>query len=77
MRTGEYGLKPLRRNGRAAKGTREAVGAEIRQVLDECRGQKGAELRKNAESMKAQFVDAWKDNGVARKELRRFLAKYL
>ena len=34
VRTGD-GLKPLARNGIAAEGTREAVGIEIRQTIDQ------------------------------------------
>ncbi|KDR69167.1 hypothetical protein GALMADRAFT_145572 [Galerina marginata CBS 339.88] len=77
VRTGEHGLKPLLRNGRAAKGTREAVGLEIREVIDSCRGAKGKELRKNAEDMQSKFAEAWQDNGISRKELRAFLGKYI
>ncbi|KDR73125.1 hypothetical protein GALMADRAFT_158264 [Galerina marginata CBS 339.88] len=77
VRTGENGLKPLYRNGRAAKGTREAVGIEIREVIDACRGQKGEELRKNAEGIKDEFAEAWRTDGVSRKELHTFLEKYV
>ncbi|KDR78382.1 hypothetical protein GALMADRAFT_138474 [Galerina marginata CBS 339.88] len=76
VRTGENGLKPLLRNGRAAKGTREAVGVEIREVIDSCRGQKGKELRENAEEIRTKFAEAWQENGASRKELHTFLAKY-
>ena len=34
------------RNGFAAKGTREAVGKEFREILDACRGEQGEEMRK-------------------------------
>ncbi|KDR73134.1 hypothetical protein GALMADRAFT_721937 [Galerina marginata CBS 339.88] len=73
VRTGERGLKPLHRNGRAAKGTRRAVGVEIRDVLDACRGKKGEELRRNAEDIKAKLLEAWQEGGVSRKELQAFL----
>lgn len=76
VRTGEHGMKPLHRNGRKPKGTREAVGIEIREVLDACRGEKGAELRKNAEEMKAKFRKSWKPDGVGRKDFNAFLDKY-
>jgi hypothetical protein len=77
VRTGDRGMKPLHRNGRAAKGTREAVGVEIREVIDACRGPKGEEMRKNAEDMKMKFAETWHADGVSRKELRVFLDKYI
>lgn len=76
VRTGESGLKPLHRTGRAPKGTREAVGVEMREVIDACRGPKGVELRKNAGDVQAQLLGAWKDDGVATQNLRAFLDKY-
>uniref|UniRef100_A0A8H7XNL3 Glycosyltransferase family 1 protein n=1 Tax=Psilocybe cubensis TaxID=181762 RepID=A0A8H7XNL3_PSICU len=77
VRTGEHGMKPLlRRNGRKAKGMRAAVGAEIREVIDACRGLRGAELRRNSEALKAKLAKAWGDEGAGRKELRAFLMKH-
>ena len=64
------------RNGRAAKGTREAVGEEFRQVIDACRGEQGEQLRRNAEGMKGKFAKAWEDGGEAKQELRAFLERY-
>ena len=75
VRTGE-GLKPLARNGLAAKGTREAVGNEIRQTIDLCRGEKGQVKRSNAEQLKVKFAKAWEDNGTARQEIHKMLHKY-
>jgi len=66
----------LHRIGRAPKGTREAAGIEIRQTIDLCHGEKGQELRRNAEEIKAKFAKAWEADGVARKEMREFLHKY-
>ncbi|KAF8903485.1 UDP-Glycosyltransferase/glycogen phosphorylase [Gymnopilus junonius] len=77
VRTGDKGLKPLRRNGRAPKGTREAVGAEIRGVTDACRGRKGEKMKYNAEDMKEKFADAWKGDGISRKELHEFIEKHV
>ncbi|KAH9476028.1 Hydroquinone glucosyltransferase [Psilocybe cubensis] len=76
IRTGESGLKPLYRLGRAPKGTREAVGIEIREVIDACRGPKGVELRKNAEAVQAKLSNAWKEDGIAARDLRAFLDTY-
>lgn len=76
VRTGESGLKPLRRNGRQAKGTRKAFGDEIRQVIDDSRGQKGKEIRKNTVELKAKLANAWMDGGIGKKDFETFLAKY-
>lgn len=76
VRTGEHGLRHMLRNGHKPKGTREAVGVEFRKVLDMCRGEKGAEMRKNAEYMKAQFFLSWGPDGVSRRQFNAFLAKY-
>ncbi|KAF8802209.1 UDP-Glycosyltransferase/glycogen phosphorylase [Phlegmacium glaucopus] len=75
VRTGE-GLKPIHRSGLVPKGTREAVGIELRQTIDLCRGEKGQELRRNAEQFKVNFANAWKEDGIARREIRNFLRKY-
>jgi len=75
VRTGD-GLKPLARNGLAAEGTREAVGIEIRQTIDLCRGEKGQVKRSNAEQLKVKFGKAWEDDGTARQEIRKVLQKY-
>ena len=65
------------RNGLAAKGTREAVGKEIRQVIDACRGERGEELRRNAEELKRKFEKAWEDDGEAKRDLNTFLEQYV
>ena len=74
VRSGE-GLKPIHRNGLTPEGTREAVGIEIRQTIDLCRGEKGKEMRSNAEKFKLEFAKAWKD-GTAGEEIRKFLRMY-
>ena len=71
-----HDLQPMHRNGIAPQGTREAVGIEIRQTIDLCRSEKGQEMRKNAEEFKVKFAKAWDDDGPARREMRKFLAKY-
>ena len=71
------GLKRIHRNGLTPEGTREAVGIEVRQTIDLCRGEKGQELRKNAEEFKVKFAKAWDEDGNARQEIRRFLHTYI
>jgi len=70
------GLGPVARNGVNPEGTREAVGIEIRQTIDLCRGEKGHELRRNAEKLKVEFAKAWHEDGNARHEMRKFLHMY-
>ena len=77
VRTGPDGLKPMLRNGLAAKGTREAAGKEFREVIDACRGKQGDELRGNAQEMKRKFEKAWEDDGEAKRELKEFLERYV
>ena len=76
VRSGEKGLKPLHRNGLTPAGMREAVGIEVRQIIDLCRGEKGQEIRSNAEKLKEQFAKAWEQDGAARQEIVKFLRKY-
>ena len=65
------------RNGLAAKGTREAVGKEFREVIDACRGEQGEELRRNAQEMKRKYDKAWEDDGEAKRALNAFLERYV
>ncbi|KAG6831438.1 hypothetical protein H0H92_010651 [Tricholoma furcatifolium] len=76
VRTG-LGLKPLHRTGRAPEGTREAVGREIRDVLDSCRAEEGEERRRSAQRIQAELHAAWKDDGPAKASLRDFLQRFV
>ncbi|KAF8965577.1 CobB/CobQ-like glutamine amidotransferase domain-containing protein [Flammula alnicola] len=73
VRTSEEGMKPMLRHGRAPKGTREAVGDEMRQVIDDCRGPKGETMRQNAEQLKKKFARSWEEGGEGKRELQAFL----
>ncbi|KAG5635137.1 hypothetical protein H0H81_012325 [Sphagnurus paluster] len=75
VRTGQ-GLRPICRNGKTPKGTREAVGEEIRRVLDSCKGEEGEQLRRNAERLRGELADAWKEGGTASVAISQFLEKY-
>ncbi|KIM38975.1 glycosyltransferase family 1 protein [Hebeloma cylindrosporum] len=77
IRTGPDGSQPLLRNGRAPKGTPEAVGKEFREVIDACRGEEGKELRRNAEEMKRKFEKAWEEGGEAKQALSAFLGRFV
>ncbi|KAG5650551.1 hypothetical protein H0H81_011832 [Sphagnurus paluster] len=75
VRTG-LGPGPIYRNGKTPKGTREAVGEEIRRVLDDCLGEEGEALSNNALRLKVQFAQAWEEGGVAKLAIRAFLKKF-
>ena len=75
VRSGE-GLKPIYRNGLTPAGSREAVGIEVRQIIDLCRSEKGQEIRSNAEKLKVNFTKAWEEDGAAIQAIRHFLDKY-
>lgn len=75
VRTGR-GLQPIHRNGKIPKGTREAVGEEIRRVLDICGGKEGVEMRRNAEMIKAEMKKSWEEGGPAKLAMRQFLQDY-
>jgi hypothetical protein len=78
VRTGEHGLKPIRRLGeRVPKGTREAAGREFREVIDQVRGPKGEEMARNAARMKKVIAQGWEEGGVGKRELQAFLAKFV
>lgn len=74
VRTG-MGLQPLH-SGRVPRGTRAAVGAEIREILDQCRGEVGRKKRKNAHRMKGELSKAWSEGGSAQVAMHAFLMKY-
>ena len=48
----------------------------MRQTIDLCRGEKGQEMRNNAEQYKVKIAKAWEKDGTARREIRKFLHKY-
>ncbi|KJA16630.1 glycosyltransferase family 1 protein [Hypholoma sublateritium FD-334 SS-4] len=76
VRSGD-GLKPIHRlGGRAPKGTRAAMAAEIREVLDSARGEAGAQMRTRAEEMRNELKNSWVEGGIARTELQAFVAKF-
>ena len=75
VRSGK-GLLPIYRNGLTPAGSREAVGIEVREIIDLCRSEKGQETRSNAEKLKVKFAKAWDEDGAARQEIRNLLDKY-
>ena len=74
VRTGESGLKPIHRLGRAPVGTIEAVREEAHTVLDKAFGADGARKRANAQALAREAAKAWDEEGPARRDLRRFVA---
>ncbi|KAJ7161847.1 UDP-Glycosyltransferase/glycogen phosphorylase [Mycena crocata] len=76
VRTGVNGLKPMY-SGRIPQGTREAVGIEIRDVLEQCRSEVGAEMRNNASRIQGEFAKTWADGGASQMAMQEFFVKYL
>ncbi|KAJ7174998.1 UDP-Glycosyltransferase/glycogen phosphorylase [Mycena crocata] len=76
VRTGSKGLQPMH-NGRVPKGTREALRSEIRDVIDQCRGAVGAEMRENARRIQGELAEAWAEGGSSELAMREFFARYL
>ncbi|KAJ6460357.1 hypothetical protein C8R47DRAFT_1242821 [Mycena vitilis] len=75
VRTG-LGLKPLYGSDKAPRGTREAVGIEIREIIDQARGDVGEEKRNNVERLRQELNEAWNDDGAAKCALKAFLKSY-
>ncbi|KAJ6577343.1 UDP-Glycosyltransferase/glycogen phosphorylase [Mycena capillaripes] len=75
VRTG-LGLKPAYGTGKTPQGTREAVGKEIRETIDQLRGEVGKEKRKNVEQLKLEMNKAWDEGGSAKSTLQAFLKNY-
>ncbi|KAJ7671650.1 UDP-Glycosyltransferase/glycogen phosphorylase [Mycena polygramma] len=72
VRTG-LGLKAPYGSNKAPRGTREAVGIEIREIIHQARGDVGEEKRKNVEQLKQELNKAWNDDGAAKCALKAFL----
>lgn len=79
VRTGAKGMKPLHpsRGAVVPEGTREAVGKEIRAVIEKCRGADGDEVRTNAERVKEEYSKAWTKDGAATKEIEAFMSHFV
>jgi hypothetical protein len=77
VRTGESGLKPPRRNGRATKGTRNAVREEFLGFIDDICGLKGADLRATVQGLQSEYMKTWKEEGEAQLELQAFLREFV
>ena len=61
--------------GQVPHGTREAVGSEIRDIMEKCHGEAGREKRRNAQWLKGELAMAWSEKGGARAALQAFLDK--
>lgn len=67
------GLGPMYRTGKTPSGTVDAVKVEIADVLDRAFGKDGEEKRARLQTLKATLEDAWKEDGVARRDVRQLL----
>jgi hypothetical protein len=66
-------MKPSYGSERVPQDTREAVGSEIRGIIDDSRGEIGMEKRKNTQRLKVELRRAWGEGGPARLAIRAFL----
>ncbi|KAJ7291005.1 hypothetical protein C8J57DRAFT_1586329 [Mycena rebaudengoi] len=74
IRTGKGKLPLL--SGKVPQGTRAAVGAEFRSVIDDFRGSVGEEKKRNAQRMKVEYARAW-EGGSARAAVDALLKRVL
>jgi hypothetical protein len=71
VRTG-LGLKPILSTGKTPKGKQDAVGTEMREVIDQCHGETGQEKRRNVLRIKSELAKAWEHGGIARAATGKF-----
>lgn len=74
VRTGERGLKPLYRTGRAPLGTLEAVREEASIVLEKAFGDDGLKKRANLKKLQEAILSTWNEDGSSRRDLDRLVA---
>ena len=67
-------MKPIHRLGRPPIGTLEAVREEAHDILKKAFGEDGARKRANLKLLSQKIRKAWEDDGIAKRELRRFIA---
>ncbi|EKM54549.1 glycosyltransferase family 1 protein [Phanerochaete carnosa HHB-10118-sp] len=65
VRTGESGLKPIYRTGKAPTGTLEAVREEAITVLGKAFGEDGVKKRANIQRLREASLKLWKEGGEA------------
>ena len=73
VRTGEYGLKPLYRSGKAPLATVDAVRREAHEVLTSAFGEDGSHKRKNVTALRAATLSSWEKDGTSARNLQTFL----
>jgi hypothetical protein len=76
VRTGEFGLKPLHRLGRAPRGTPEAVKEEMQDIVKQMLGEVGKRKRDNAQKVQGELTKAWEDDGPATRSLTALMEFY-
>ncbi len=67
------GLGTIYRTGKTPSGTIDAVKAEFTNVLDRAFGRDGEDKRVRLQTLKATLEGAWKEDGVARRDVRQLL----
>ena len=73
VRTGERGLQPIHRLGRAPVGTVQAVREEAALVLDKAFGEDGAKKRERLQTLSKAVNGEWKDDGSSKRDMLTFL----
>ncbi|KAI0071139.1 UDP-Glycosyltransferase/glycogen phosphorylase [Panus rudis PR-1116 ss-1] len=74
VRTGDKGLRPLYRTGKAPRGTIEAVREEAGAILDNAFGSDGKTKRANIERLRDEVLSAWGENGSAKRDMEKLVA---
>ncbi|CAL1714247.1 unnamed protein product [Somion occarium] len=72
IRSGEHGLKPLYRTGKAPAGTMDAVREEAAAILKKAFGEDGKRKRANLEQLSHKVMHTWDEGGPAQREMKRF-----
>ncbi|KAF8206894.1 hypothetical protein K438DRAFT_450137 [Mycena galopus ATCC 62051] len=70
------GLQPLH-SGAVPLGTRAATRTEFEQTIYQCRGEVGAEKRRNAQRIRGELASAWAPGGSATRAVDNFLREYV
>lgn len=74
VRTGEKGLKPLYRTGRAPLGTLDAVREEAHIILEKAFGHDGLKKRANLRNLQEAILSAWNEEGPSLRDVKRLVA---
>lgn len=78
VRTGDRGLKPIRRLGdKTPRGTLDALREEAADVLDKAFGEDGTKKRVNMSVLQEKVMGSWDEGGSSRRDLKAFVDAYI